>query len=142
MANLGPLLATAGLLAAVALTGCAGPALELGTIPPVDAEGRYVISMTSGLAFEPKVAEVPVGATVVWRNDSNGTVHDVAGYRGDPIEEDREEFSSFDRPPDGLGHAIPPAGGTFTHTFSEAEDWTIWCHTHHEEGMKGVVRVG
>ena len=128
-------------LAALLLAGCSTPDVTPGVVPPTDEQGRYVIAMTSDLAFDPEVAEVPVGATVVWRNDSNGTVHDVAGYEGDPIKEDREAFSSFDPPPDGLGRAILP-GESFTYTFPEAGDWTIWCHTHHEEGMKGVVRVG
>ena len=127
-------------LAAVLVAGCSKPT-EPGVVPPQDEQGRYVISMTSDLTFEPKVAEVPVGATVVWRNDSNGTVHDVAGYEGDPIKEDREEFSSFRSPPDGLGRPIAP-GEEFTHTFDEAGSWTLWCHTHHEQGMKGVLRVG
>lgn len=133
-------LASATLLVALALAGCGSPRAE-GVVPPQDDEGRYVISMTSALTFEPTVVEVPAGATVVWRNDSEGIVHDVAGYEGDPIKEDIEAFSSFNQPPDGLGRAIAP-GETFTHTFASEGDWTIWCHTHHEEGMKGIIRVG
>lgn len=128
------------LLAAVALAGC-GTSPEPGVAPPQDDQGRYVISMTSDLEFEPARAQVPAGATVVWRNDSEGIVHDVAGYRGDPIEEDREEFSSYHQPPAGLGRPIAP-GETFNHTFSHDGAWTIWCHTHHEQDMKGVVLVG
>ncbi|MHB1260546.1 MAG: cupredoxin domain-containing protein [Thermoplasmatota archaeon] len=133
------LLALLGIVAAVAFAGCSASSPP-GTTPPQDAEGRYVISMTSALTFDPAIAEVPVGATVVWRNDSEGIVHDVAGYEGDPIKEDVEAFSSFRQPPDGLGRPIAP-GEDFTHTFSAAGDWTTWCHTHHEQGMKGVVRV-
>lgn len=128
------------LLAAVALAGC-GSAPEGGVVPPQDDQGRYVISMTSDLRFEPARAQVPAGATVVWRNDSEGIVHDVAGYRGDPIEEDREEFSSYRQPPEGLGRPIAP-GETFNHTFAGDGAWTLWCHTHHEQDMKGVVLVG
>jgi plastocyanin len=124
---------------ALALAGCGKP-LQ-GEVPPQDEEGRYVIAMTSDLTFDPAVAQVPAGAVVVWRNTSEATVHDVAGYKGDPIEEDREEFSSFDQPPDGLGRPIAP-GENFTRTFAEKGAWTIWCHTHHEQDMKGVVRVG
>jgi plastocyanin len=124
----------------VALAGCGSPSTP-GTTPPLDDQGRYVVSLTSDLTFEPQVAQVPVGATVVWRNDSEGTVHDVAGYRGDPIAEDHEVFSSFEPPPAGLGRPIPP-GGSFNFTFTSPGDWTTWCHTHHEQGMKGVVQVG
>lgn len=133
-------LASFAFLLSLALAGC-GEAKASGTVPDQDAAGRYVIEMTSDLTFDPAIAEVPAGATVVWRNVSDATVHDVAGYKGDPIEEDREVFSSFDQPPDGLGRPIAP-GGNFTYTFEREGDWTIWCHTHHEQGMKGVVRVG
>jgi plastocyanin len=111
------------LVVALAAAGCSdGPPA---TRPVQDAEGRYVIEMTAALTFEPAIASVPVGATVVWVNVADSVVHDVAGYRGDPIEEDREEFSSFRQPPDGLGRPIGP-GGNF----------------NHEQAMKGVVRVG
>jgi plastocyanin len=123
-----------------AMAGCSDPPTAAQR-PEQDGEGRYVIAMTSDLTFEPAVASVPVGATVVWVNVADSVVHDVAGYRGDPIEEDREEFSSFRQPPEGLGRPIGP-GGNFTHTFGEKGDWTIWCHTHHEQDMKGVIRVG
>lgn len=133
-------LAFVALLFAGTLAGCGSPPSD-GVVPPQDGEGHYVISMTSALTFVPAVAEVPAGATVVWRNDSVNIVHDVAGYEGDPIKEDKEAFSSFRQPPEGLGRPIAP-GETFTHTFAAAGDWTTWCHTHHEQGMKGVIRVG
>ncbi|MHB1262206.1 MAG: cupredoxin domain-containing protein, partial [Thermoplasmatota archaeon] len=106
-----PLILLAFALLVAALAGCGSPQDE-GVVPPQDAEGRYVVSMTSSLTFVPAIAEVPAGATVVWRNDSNATLHDVAGYEGDPIEEDVEAFSSFRQPPDGLGRPIAP-GETF-----------------------------
>jgi plastocyanin len=140
----GPRLLVTGaivLVLSLFFAGCSTPANGAagGEVPPRDAEGRYVISMTSALMFVPSVAKVPVGATVVWRNDATMD-HDVAGYRGDPIEEDVEAFSSYRQPPEGLGRPIHP-GENFTRTFSAAGDWTLWCHAHHEEGMKGVVRV-
>jgi plastocyanin len=128
------------LIGGVVLAGC-GSKPVAGVVPPQDEEGRYVISMTSDLKFDPAVAEVPVGATVVWRNVSDTIVHDVAGYEGDPIKEDVEAFSSYRQPPEGLGRPIAP-GESFNHTFEAGGDWTVWCHTHHEQGMKGVVRVG
>jgi plastocyanin len=134
----GHLVLIIGLL--VATAGCSDQK-DPGERPPQDAEGRYIIAMTSDLTFDPPIAAVPVGATVVWLNVGEATPHDVAGYRGDPIEEDREEFSSFRQPPEGLGRPIGP-GGNFTYTFTEEGDWTIWCHTHHEQAMKGVIRVG
>lgn len=109
-------------------------------MPPQDVQGRYVVEMTSDLMFSPSPARVPVGATVSWVN--NATMpHDVAGYRGDPIETDFSEFSSSDQPPQGLGRLMQP-GENYNHTFSEKGTWTIWCHTHHEERMKQIIHVG
>lgn len=127
-----------GLANLLMLAGCTSP--PAGETPPQDAQGRFIIAMTSGLTFEPPEAKVPLGATVVWINNAS-VAHDVAGYRGDPIKEDREAFSSFRQPPEGLGRPIEP-GENFTQVFSEKGAWTIWCHTHHEERMKQVIHVG
>ena len=125
-------------LAALLLAGCSQE--DQGVTPPQDAEGRYVIAMTSALTFEPTRAKIPNGATVVWIN--NATMpHDVAGYEGDPIKSDFADFSSSDPPPAGLGALIQP-GGSYSHTFTAKGPWTIWCHTHHEERMKGIIIVG
>lgn len=127
-----------GALAALALSGCStGPG---GITPPQDSQGRYMISMTSDLEFDPPEARIPAGATVVWNNTAS-MPHDVAGYRGDPIENDFSDFSSSDQPPEGLGRLIGP-GEEYAHTFTDKQTWTIWCHTHHEERMKGIIHVG
>lgn len=119
------------------LAGCSEP--EQGVTPAQDAEGRYVIEMTSELTFEPLRAKIPVGATIIWVN--NATMpHDVAGYEGDPIKSDFHDFSSGESAPPGTVALIGP-GGNYTHTFSGKGTWTIWCHTHHEERMKGIVHV-
>ena len=122
----------------LALAGCSQE--EPAVAPERDGQGRYVIRMTGDLTFEPRVAQVPAGATVTWVNDSP-VDHDVAGYRGDPVETEFAEFSSTDPPPDGWGRLVPQ-GGQFNRTFTEDQTWTLWCHTHHEERMKGVLRVG
>lgn len=131
-----PAILAAALLALLA--GCSEP--EQGVTPPQDAQGRYVIEMTSQLTFEPVRAKIPAGATVIWVN--NATMpHDVAGYEGDPIKSDFEDFSSGESAPPGTVALIEP-GGNYTHTFAKKGTWTIWCHTHHEERMKGIVHVG
>lgn len=122
---------------AVALAGCSQA--DAGTTPPMDDQGRYIITMTSSLTFEPAKAKIPEGATVVWFNNAS-MPHDVAGYEGDPIKSDFSAFSSSDPPPEGIGALIPP-GGSYSHTFTAKGPWTIWCHTHHEERMKGIVNV-
>lgn len=131
------ILLTASLLAALALAGCGGPG---GVVPPQDDEGRYMVAMTSSLVFDPVEAKVPAGATVVWTNTASGVPHDVAGYRGDPIKDDRTAFSSTREPPEGLGRLMQP-GESWAYTFNQTGTWTIWCHTHHEQGMKMVLHV-
>lgn len=129
-------LATLPLLAAALLAGCTEP--ERGEVPPQDAEGRYVIRMTRALTFEPADARVPVGAVVLWVNDSD-VEHDVSGHKGHPDFADFAEFGSWqvENTTDGL---IPP-GGQYAHASPTGGTWTMWCHTHHEERMKGVLRV-
>ncbi len=125
------------LLSAIALAGCGGPG---GVVPAQDADGRYQVAMTDSLTFDPAEAKVPAGATIVWTNTASGVPHDVAGYEGDPIKDDRTAFSSTRAPPEGLGHLMQP-GESWSHTFNETGTWTVWCHTHHEAGMKMVLHV-
>lgn len=122
---------------AVLAAGCAAPAK--GTVPPMDDQGRYVIRMTDGLRFEPAEARVPSGATVVWVNVGQEP-HDVAGYFGDPPEDDgHADFTSPKLPLPG--HSVD-AGMSYNTTFTKDGAWTIWCHRHHESDMFGIVHVG
>ena len=131
----GPLLraVVAVLVAAFAgLGGCAsGPEFEA---PERDGEGRYVIQLTADNTFEPKYAKVPNGATVVWVVD--GGAHDVSSADG-------EWSSADDRPRDANGYPAPlVAGETYERSFNEKGTVVIWCHLHHEQGMKMVLKVG
>ncbi len=124
-------------LVAVMSAGCSSSVQ--GVVPEQDALGRYVIHMTNNLTFSPAEAKVPPGARVVWINDAT-VEHDVNGYAGDPAGE-RTEFSSSLVPPHGDGRILGP-GAEYEHVFPAAGTWTIWCHAHHEERMKGLVHVG
>lgn len=88
------------------------------TVPPTDAQGRYVIQATSSNTFSPEHAKVPVGATVVWKMAS---VHNVIAHDG-----------SFES--ETLG-----AGETFEHTFDTAGKFGYHCSLH--AGMDGSVTV-
>lgn len=104
------------LLAVLLLPGCAtqtGP-----TTPPRDAQGRYVIKMTSALQFSPKDAAVPANATVVWVLDGV-TPHDASEVDG--------AWSS-----DEMGCKV---GGTdcaheWAHTFPAAGTFRYFCRVH------------
>lgn len=122
------------LLAAIlhlALAGCSGG--DGYASPERDAQGRYVIRLTEANTFEPGKAEVPVGATVVWRVE--GGFHDVSEEQG--------RWSSADgQPLDGQGFPMPMGpGDEYGRTFNETATYTLWCHMHHEEGMRMVLKV-
>src|SRR5687768_16391368 len=85
----------------VLLAGCGTPAAKE---PPKDAEGRYVIDMTSGNQFSPATATVPQGAVVVWKY-MGGAPHDV--------EADDGSFSS------GQIGGLDEEGEEYEHTFNQ-----------------------
>lgn len=116
-------LAAVALLSLVLLAGCGAPAGP--AAPPTDAEGRYVIDMTSGNRFSPSQAKVPVGATVVWEH-KGGAPHDVQAEDG--------SFSSG--PIGGLTD-----GEEFAHQFNETGTFTYYCHVHQGSGMTATLTV-
>lgn len=115
------LLVAASLLVLL-LAGCAGSGGE-GTTPDQDGEGRYVVEMTSSNRFNPMVAKVPAGSTVVWVH-AGGAPHDVQG----------DGFSSG--PAGGMRE-----GDEFEHTFAEAGRYEYHCKVHEGSGMKGTIVV-
>lgn len=109
------------LLVTLALAGCSGSKDGGFVTPPQDDEGRYLITMKPGLTFEPKRAEVPVGATVLFVNE--GGAHDVTADDG-----------SFKSP-------MLNQGQSWEHTFDEAGEVEYHCTPHEGNGMKGTIRV-
>ena len=116
------------------LSGCSDKA---GTVPARDEQGRYVIELTIDNTFEPAVARVPLGATVVWVMGGN-TTHDVDVYAPGA---DYSTYNSFNPPPDGLGRLMYE-GDEFTKALDQEGEWRTYCHTHHYEEMRGTVIVG
>ena len=106
----------------VLLAGCGAPAPKT---PPKDAEGRYVIEMTSGNQFSPATATVPQGAVVVWEH-MGGAPHDVQAKDG--------SFSSG--PIGGLEE-----GEEWPHQFNETGTFQYECQVHASSGMKGTITV-
>jgi hypothetical protein len=72
--------------------------------------------------FSPQEITVPVGSTVVWRNEGN-LQHDVKAEDG--------SFGS-----DLLDH-----GGEYRFTFTTAKTFNYYCSPHKDLGMVGVVKV-
>lgn len=112
------------LLATMALAGCTGSGGEA-SVPETDAQGRYVIHLTSANRFTPADAKVPVGATVVWVND--GGVHDVTAHDG--------SWSS-----DDTRSKLQP-GQSFERTFDQAGTVEYHCALHASQGMAGTLVI-
>jgi plastocyanin len=114
-------------MSAVALAPVA-PGTSINAPPPVrivaDARPQLVIVIGDD-TFAPLKQTVAAGTTIVWRNEG-ASAHTVTADDG-----------SFD------SQAIP-AGGEFSHTFSDAEAFPYFCSLHggaHGEGMSGAVEV-
>lgn len=116
------LMAMVSLLLAVTLAGCSGSSNSdiCGT---QDDQGRYVVCMTGAFTFEPKNLEVPVGATVVWVQQSS-TPHDTEADNG-------AWKSPF----------LREKGEEFAHTFEEAGTYDYRCNPHVSQGMVGTITV-
>ncbi len=118
-------------LAAIALllAGCSGSTPEPDLPAPTqDAQGRYVIEATAQNAFSPNEAQVPVGATVLWKV-APGAFHDVNSKSGP------QSFSSDQQYP-----AKMRGNDTFEFTFTKAGTYQYYCKVH-EGLMSGTLKV-
>jgi len=96
-----------------------------------------VIMMTDGLRFGTDRVTVPVGATVMWRNDSSVS-HTVTA---DPA---RARTASNVQLPSGaepFESESLPLGQTFARQLTVAGEYRYVCRVHEESGMVGVVTV-
>jgi plastocyanin len=122
-------LAIAFLLLAVVVAGCSGSSEDGFTEPPKDAEGRYVIQLTTANAMVPAKAKVPAGAAVVWQVAPGG-FHDVTSEPGAP-----ESFTSDSEFPSKMRE-----GDKYGRTFAKAGDYPYRCAVHGAM-MQGILRV-
>lgn len=92
------------------------------------------VTMTDELRFEPSRVTLPVGATVMWRNDG-AVPHTVTA---DPTR------AGAVRLPDGAGPFESESlsqDRTFTHQFTVAGEYHYVCRIHEEAGMVGAITV-
>ena len=94
----------------------------------MDAQGRYLITATAQNQFTPSEAQVPVGATVVWKV-AQGGFHDVNSKSGP------QSFSSDSQYP-----AKMRGNDTFEFTFTKAGTYQYYCKVH-EGMMSATLRV-
>jgi len=121
-----------GLVLAALLAGCSQggepPAL------PQAEDGTHHVAMRDA-RFQPDEASVPQGATL--RFISEDGPHDVDVYKRG---EEFGRFNSNNPPPDGLGRLIGQ-GEHFDVRLAEPGRYIVFCHTHHEEGMRMDILV-
>lgn len=103
------------LLAGIALAGCASLSGGAGTPVPTDK-----VTIPGAWVFEPKVAQVKVGATLTFQNEG-GQTHSITFDDG-----------SFDQ-------TLAP-GTSLVHTFTTAGTYSYHCKFHPPD-MKGTVVV-
>ena len=139
-------LSTAGVGAAVALSGCLDDLTDgsfgIGGL----SEADFDIGMSAN-AFLPEEYEISVGETVVWGNNGSRG-HTVTAYEA-TIPEDAAYFASggYDDPETARdrwhnegGGNIPP-GETYEHTFEVPGRHHYFCIPHEPGGMIGVIDV-
>jgi plastocyanin len=106
------------------------------TFPPqlmgkLSGAPSYVISIVENnnqVSFNPPVANIPVGMTVVWFNNGEGG-HSVVTLNTD-------NYS----PPQTIGSGVLAPGGSFVYTFTEPG---VYNYTDSSfPGAKGVISVG
>lgn len=105
------------------------------------AQQQHTVRMTPDLQFEPRVITVPVGATVVWVNDSPGMAHSATA---DPERESPTVPGTralFPQGAEPFDSGMMPPGSTFEHTFDVPGRYIYFCITHKEENMIGEVIV-
>lgn len=89
-----------------------------------EAPGQVEVVMRN-VAFDPQEITVPVGTTVVWRNEDAFAHTVTSGTRGDPT-------GLFDS-----GNVA--GGGSFEFTFEEPGTYEYFCRIH--PGMDGTIIV-
>lgn len=122
-------LASAGVVIAAALAGCAGSGVPGGDDGErVDRTGEetidVVVGSDGGFGFDPANIVVDVGTTVRWEWNGEGGGHDVVSVDG--------AFES---------ELTDQAGFTFEHDFDETGTFEYVCTPHQTQGMVGVVEV-
>jgi plastocyanin len=91
--------------------------------PPKQATSASAPTITITMkdnAFSPSKLTIPIGATVVWKNEGSGE-HTVTAEDG-----------SFDS-------GALASGGTFQHTFAKAEPFPYFCQFHGGKGGVGMA---
>ncbi len=140
------------LLAAPIVAACGGAQPQVQTAPKTGAQTgaqtsakaetkagatTVTVEMNDQNKFVPETVTVKKGATVTWKN-SGMMVHNIVTDPNLAVDK------SHARVPDGAKIFTSPmvnAGGTWSHTFDVAGEYTYFCQPHEALGMVGKVVV-
>lgn len=124
--------AVAGVVVALAASLSACRDDRSADVPSAVVPGEAVVVQALDNTFAPTVVEVPVGTTVVWRNDGRNE-HDVLSVHGPDWGVIVEDF---------------PPGAEYAHVFTEPGSYRYVCTVHGKVrdngdalGMVGTVVV-
>lgn len=114
------------------LTGCQAP-----TFFQKASEDRVTVAMTPDRRYAPATVTIPLGATVVWHNESS-LPHTATS---DPLAAQDPALAQL---PEGApawrsGDVYP--GETWALTFQVAGTYVYSCRFHGEQGMVGTITV-
>lgn len=114
-----------------------GPVIAGCTLLDALEDERFTVEINDRARFEPGGITIPVGGTVVWRNEDT--------YRH-TVTTDEAVLDDPNRVvvPDGAGtfdSGDIPAGRQWTHTFDVPGTYVYACRHHQTEGMVGTVIV-
>lgn len=129
-------LATGALGASAPLAGCSDQGDDGG------GDGGTTVEAGPGgnLTFDPEEVTVSTGDTVEWSFEAAG--HNVSAkpdaHEKVSIPDDAEPFASYQG--DNRMQTVD-SGGTFSHTFETAGEYTYVCVPHAGQGMVGTVVV-
>ena len=95
------------------------------------------VEMNDQNKFVPETVTVKKGATVTWKN-SGTMVHNIVTDPNLAVDKSHARVPSGAQP---FTSPIVNAGGTWSHTFDVAGEYTYFCQPHEALGMVGKVVV-
>jgi plastocyanin len=103
----------------------------------VGAGGETTVNMTDSLQFEPADLTIKKGGTITWKN--TGTVPHTA--TDDPSKATDKSHAVLPSGAQPWDSGTIAGGGSWSHTFDVAGDYTYFCVPHEAAGMIGHIKV-
>jgi plastocyanin len=126
----------------VNVSGAATPAAGAAESPAAVASAApLTIHMTTGLRFDPADAEVGVGQTVTWVNDSPIQHTATDDPAKNPVAQAHPEYAQLPAGAAVWDSGLLDPGKSFSHTFTVPGTYHYFCIPHVLSGMRGTITV-